>query len=82
MMANIRKYLQINQNISIFIIGMFVIQIYIHFGHRYNQFLDETLEQQTVGLSSSTETDPNTNSIRKSTMKTSHRFTTNQRGLS
>lgn len=35
-MALLRKFFDINQNVSLFIIGILVIKIYSYFGDRYN----------------------------------------------
>jgi hypothetical protein len=41
-----RKFLQINQNISLFIIGMFVIQVYSFFGKKYYDNINDESEKR------------------------------------
>ena len=44
----LRKYFQINQNLSLFIIGMFVIRLYSHFGKKYYDILEEQTNEELI----------------------------------
>ena len=47
--SNLRKYFQINQNLSLFIIGMFVLKLYSHFGKKYYDILEEQTHEELIG---------------------------------